>query len=234
MSLKGLTTEKPLHLIQARGVKKAFGLGEAQVQALSGVDFSVAAGEFVAIMGPSGSGKSTFLYILGAIDVASEGQVLFEGLDLATLTDQERTLLRRKRIGFVFQAFNLIPGLTARENVALPLILDGTSPEDAYSRAQQTLELVQMSGRQNHYNYQLSAGEQQRVAIARALIARPALILADEPTGNLDTKSGHHVISLLRELVDLHRQTIVMVTHDPDNAGRADRIVHFRDGLIVS
>jgi len=201
-------------VLETRHVHKSFGDGEARVEALRGVDLQVRRGEMVAIMGRSGSGKSTLLTLLGGIDVPTSGQVLLEGSDLATLSDTQRTLIRRQRIGFVFQQFNLLPILTAEENVALPLELDGTPPGDARARARQKLILVGMDNRRNHIPGKLSGGEQQRVAVARALAIEPAILLADEPTGNLDSVNGQRVTALLRGLVDEHEQTIVLVTHD--------------------
>ncbi|MBI1903479.1 MAG: ABC transporter ATP-binding protein [Planctomycetia bacterium] len=219
-------------VIEARGLTKVFGTGEAKVEALRGVDVQVHQGEFVAIMGASGSGKSTLLYLLGGIDVPTTGQVILEGTDLATLSDDKRTLMRRQRIGFIFQSFNLLPTLTAEENVALPLELDGVSTSEARRRAAETLEMVGVLHRRSHIPSTLSGGEQQRVAVARALATKPAMLLADEPTGNLDTANGQVVTRLLRKLVDDQRQTIVMVTHDPIVAGHADRTIHIRDGRI--
>jgi putative ABC transport system ATP-binding protein len=171
---------------------------------------------------------------VGGIEVPSSGQVLLEGIDLASLNDDQRTIMRRQRIGFIFQSFNLLPTLSAEENVALPLVLDGVKPADASVRAQEKLDLVGLSHRRNHVPGTMSGGEQQRVAIARALVIEPALLLADEPTGNLDSAMGTQVVRLLRKLVDERQQTIVMVTHDPQVASLADRIVRVRDGLIES
>jgi putative ABC transport system ATP-binding protein len=197
------------------------------------VDLTVRRGEFVAIMGPSGSGKSTLLHLLGGIDVPTSGQVLLEGTDLASLTDDRRTLIRRRRLGFIFQTFNLLPTLTAEENVSLPLELDGVSAAQAVKRAQAVLNLVGMSHRSSHIPSALSGGEQQRVAIARSLVIEPILLLADEPTGNLDSVNGRQVTTMLRCLVDESHQTIVMVTHDESVAAHADRIIRLRDGLVV-
>jgi len=219
-------------VLEARSLRKSFGEGDARVEALRGVDLQVCQGELVAIMGRSGSGKSTLLSLLGGIDTPSGGEVLLEGRDLASLSDDERTLIRRHRIGFIFQSFNLLPILTAEENVALPLELDGMSGPEARQRAADMLEMVGMSARRRHVPSALSGGEQQRAAVARALAIRPAILLADEPTGNLDSTTGQRLMDMLRQLVDEERQTIVMVTHDPDVAAKADRVVFLRDGLV--
>ena len=221
-------------LIEARGLQKTYHTGDVDVEVLRGVDLAVERGEFVAIMGPSGSGKSTLLYLLGGIDVPTSGQVLLEGEDLATLGDDGRTLLRRRRLGFIFQTFNLLPTLTAEENVALPLELDGVPSPEALERAEAVLEQVGMSHRRRHAPGKLSGGEQQRVAVARALAIEPLLLLADEPTGNLDSVNGRQVTALLRGLVDQYQQTIVMVTHDGAVAAEADRLVQLCDGLVVT
>jgi putative ABC transport system ATP-binding protein len=221
-----------MYVIEARGVSRVFGSGDVQVHALRGVDLQVPKGELLAIMGPSGSGKSTLMHILGGVDVPTEGQVLLEGTDLATLNDDQRTLIRRQRIGFIFQSFNLLPTLTAEENVALPLILDGVPAKTAGERALAALGKVNLSHRRSHIPSTLSGGEQQRVAIARALVIEPTLLLADEPTGNLDSANGRQVMQLLRKLVDEQQQTIIMITHDPSVAAKADRTVRFRDGQV--
>jgi putative ABC transport system ATP-binding protein len=219
-------------VLETRGVSKVYGSGEAQVHALRSVDVQVAEGEMLAIMGRSGSGKSTLLTILGGVDVPTEGQVLLEGKDLSAMTDDERTLIRRQRIGFVFQAFNLLPIFTALENVALPLELDGMPQAEARRRALEKLELVGMGKRKDHIPGKLSGGEQQRVAIARALVIEPAILLADEPTGNLDSVNGEKVTAMLRNLVVEHRQTIVLVTHDSAMAAKADRVIYLADGQV--
>jgi len=221
-------------VLETRSVTKVFGQGEARVEALGGVDVQIGKGEMVAIMGRSGSGKSTLLCMLGGIDRPTSGQVLLEKTDLATLTDDERTLIRRRRIGFVFQSFNLLPILTAEENVALPLEVDGVSAGEARRRADAVLEMVGMLPRRKHVPSALSGGEQQRVAVARALVIEPAVVLADEPTGNLDSVNGQRLTNLLRSLVDENGQTMVLVTHDPEIAGQADRIIHLCDGLVAS
>jgi putative ABC transport system ATP-binding protein len=221
-------------LLEIRALKKTYGSGKLCVQALRGINLKVEQGKFLAIMGPSGSGKSTLLHMLGGVDRATSGQVLLEGADMNTLSDDQRTILRRQRIGFIFQSFNLLPTLTAEENVTLPLELGGTPTSTARARAEIVLAMVGMLRRRTHLPTMLSGGEQQRVAIARALAIEPALLLADEPTGNLDTVNGRQVTNLLRQLVDQQRQTIVMVTHDPNVAAHADRLVCLRDGLIAS
>jgi len=223
-----------MDVIETRKLTKQFGLGDVRVEALKGIDLHIGQAEFVAIMGPSGSGKSTLLSLLGGVDVPSSGQVLLEGTDLATLGDDARTLMRRRKIGFVFQAFNLLPTLTAEENVSLPLELDGVPATEARRRALQALELVEMSNREHHIPSKLSGGEQQRVAIARALAIEPALLLADEPTGNLDSRQTQLVTDLLRQLVDEHGQTIVTVTHDAEVGAAAQRVVLLRDGAVES
>lgn len=228
--------EKPgcsdMDIIEAVGVTKSFASGAMHVDAVRGIDLSVRQGEMLAIVGPSGSGKSTLLNLLGAIETPTDGQILFEGVDVSTLNDAERTLLRRRRIGFIFQAFNLLPTLTAVENVALPLELDGIKEGEARERALGCLDLVDITDRADHLPTQMSGGQQQRVAVARALVIEPALVLADEPTGNLDSTNSAQVMRLLRDLVDSRGQTVVIVTHDNDIAAQADRTVHVRDGLL--
>ena len=223
-----------MDIIQVESLTKQFGEGDALVDVLRGIDLKIGSGELVAIMGPSGSGKSTYLTMLGGIDVPTSGRVLVEGTDLESLTDDQRTLMRRRRIEFVFQAFNLLPTLTAMENVSLPLELDGVSTAEATSRSQQALQQVEMLKRCDHIPGKLSGGEQQRVAIARALAIRPALLLADEPTGNLDSRQTEIVSGLLLRLVEEHGHTIVMVTHDANVAKIAHRIVYLQDGRVES
>ncbi len=202
------------------------------VEALRGIDFEVRQGEFVAIMGPSGSGKSTLLHLIGGLDRPSAGEVMLGGQPLAALSDGDLTVLRRRRVGVVFQFFNLLPTLTAEENVALPLMLDGAPREAGRVRAIAALAAVGLEGRAERLPHQLSGGEQQRVAIARALVARPTVLLADEPTGNLDSTSGAQVLEVLRQ-ASRQDQTVLMVTHDPGAAAYADRVVFLQDGRMV-
>ena len=221
-------------VLEAHALRKTYGTGDLRVEAIRGVDLKVDEGEFVAIMGPSGSGKSTLLHLLGGIDAPTSGQVLLEGVDLAALGDDRRTIARRRRIGFIFQSFNLMATLSAEENVSLPLELDGVPSTESRRRASASLELVAMLHRRNHLPSTLSGGEQQRVAIARALVIEPAVLLADEPTGNLDSANGRQVTELLDGLVRRRRQTIVMVTHDRGVAAHAARLICLRDGAIES
>ena len=221
-------------VLEAKQLRKQYRMGEHSVDALAGVDFQVQQGEFVAIMGPSGSGKSTLLHLLGGLDSPSAGQIVLVGQNYSELSETQATLARRHHVGFVFQFFNLLPTLTAEENVLLPVIIDGKDPRKYAERLNQLLDLVGLSERRQHKPDQLSGGEQQRVAIARALITSPAILLADEPTGNLDSKSGTVVMKLLRLSVDELNQTIVIVTHDPKAAAYADRVVFLRDGQIVT
>jgi putative ABC transport system ATP-binding protein len=220
-------------ILEARDVTKQYLLGEHAVSALAGVDFVVEKGEFVALMGPSGSGKSTLLHLMGGLDKPSDGEITLAGQRLSILDDNQVTLVRRRNIGFVFQFFNLLPILTAEENIALPLTIDGQDFRKYQARIDRLLELVGLSDRRGHRPDQLSGGEQQRVAIARALVTEPAVVLADEPTGNLDSKTGAVIMDLLqRSCVELG-QTIVVVTHDPRAAAYADRIVFLKDGRII-
>jgi len=220
-------------IITAEKLTKTYGTGETAVIALNNVSMSVEAGEFVAIMGPSGCGKSTLLHLLGGLDTASSGDVLIDGIALSQLSDNKLTELRRRKIGFVFQFFNLIPVLDAAENAAMPLILDGLNPGKARQKAAEWLDRVGLGNRQKNRPDQLSGGQQQRVAVARAMVAEPALILADEPTGNLDSRASDDIAGLLRQVSDTWGRAVVMVTHDPRIAAYADRIVFLKDGEIV-
>jgi putative ABC transport system ATP-binding protein len=220
-------------IVRTELLTRVYGQGATAVKALDGVNIEIAPGEFVAVMGPSGCGKSTLLHLIGGLDVPTSGRVILDGQDLTTLDDTRLTELRRRKIGFVFQFFNLLPVLGAVENAALPLILDGVKQDQARSRAAGWLKRVGLQGRLDHRPDQLSGGEQQRVAIARALVTEPALLLADEPTGNLDTRAGHDIATLLRRIADEWRQTVLMVTHDPRLAAYADRVIFLKDGQIA-
>jgi putative ABC transport system ATP-binding protein len=220
-------------MIDARAVVKSYGEGAARVEALKGVDLRVARGEFVSIMGASGSGKSTLLNLLAALDVPSSGSIRIDGQEIASMSDDALTLFRRRKIGLVFQAFNLLATLDARDNVLLPVMLERKPEASDGHRAEQLLKEVGLSGRMAHGLSQLSGGETQRVAIARALIFQPPLILADEPTGNLDSVSGNAVLTLLRNCCLRHGASVLMVTHDPRAARVGDRIVTLKDGKIA-
>jgi putative ABC transport system ATP-binding protein len=219
-------------ILQAENLTKVYGTGPAAVTALNHVNLSIEPGEFVAIMGPSGCGKSTLLHLLGGLDRPSEGRVLLDGADLARMSDTALSVLRRQKIGFVFQFFNLIPVLGAAENVALPLVLDGQQ-KDAATRARTWLEKVGLADRMQNRPDQLSGGQQQRVALARALASEPSLILADEPTGNLDSRAADDMLGFLRKSVEEWGRTLVMVTHDARMAAYANRIIFLKDGSIV-
>ena len=219
--------------VEAREVSKVYGEGGAEVHALRGADLVVGSGDFVAIMGPSGSGKSTLLHIVGALETPTGGTVAVGGLHYEGLDDKELTRFRRDHIGFVFQFFNLLGSLSAAENVVLPALIAGDHDPATAGRALELLERVGLGDRAGHVPAELSGGEQQRVSIARALLRSPELILADEPTGNLDTRAGRGVLRLLREMNHEHGQTIVMVTHDPAAAAVSDRVVFLRDGRVA-
>ncbi|MBI5493911.1 MAG: ABC transporter ATP-binding protein [Deltaproteobacteria bacterium] len=221
-------------MIELKDVHRTYGEGHAAVHALRGVSLSVPPGQFVAVMGPSGSGKSTLLHLLGALDWPTRGEVVLDGKNVARMDDNALTRLRRERIGFIFQFFNLLPTLNAVENVCLPALLGGKSLASVETRARQLLGRVGLGDRAHHRPSQLSGGEQQRVAIARALVTDPPILLADEPTGNLDSRSGAEVLTLLRQACDERKVAIVMVTHDAGAARRADRRVDIKDGLILN
>ncbi len=220
-------------VLQADRVTKQYRMGELTVSALDTVDFAVEKGEFVAIMGPSGSGKSTLLHLLGGLDGASDGEITLAGKALSKLNDNEVTLVRRRKVGFIFQFYNLVPTLTAEENITLPLLIDGRNLDQYRSKIDELLKLVDLTDRSHHKPDQLSGGQQQRVAIARAFVTEPDIVLADEPTGNLDSKSGKAILELLRHSCDELGHTIVMVTHDAYAASYADRVVFLKDGRVV-
>ena len=219
-------------IVKVQSVKKAYRMGKVIVPALRGVSFEVEEGEFLAVLGPSGSGKSTLLHLIGCLDRPDEGKIFIDGSDVLKLNDEELAELRLRKIGFVFQFFNLLPRLTAIRNVELPLLIAGVSEKEARERAMEMLRLVGLEARVNHRPTELSGGEQQRVAIARALINNPKIVLADEPTGNLDTKSGWEIVQLMKRLNKERGQTFIVVTHDPHIAETADRILYLKDGLI--
>ncbi len=219
-------------LLELRAITKIYGHGDAEVRALRGVDLSIFSGEFVAIMGPSGSGKSTAMNVLGCLDTPTDGQFLFNGVEVGTLNQDQRALLRRHYLGFVFQGYNLLARTTALENVELPLIYKGLSRDERFVLASQALAKVGLAERAHHDPSELSGGQQQRVAIARALASKPQVILADEPTGNLDSKRSREIMELLTELNRDEGLTIVMVTHEDDMAAYADRVIWFVDGAV--
>ncbi|WP_394967680.1 ABC transporter ATP-binding protein [Candidatus Allofournierella merdipullorum] len=219
-------------VLQTRGLEKVYGTGEARVRALDGVDLDVEQGEFVAVVGTSGSGKSTLLHMLGGLDRPTAGTVEVEGRNIFALSDEALTVFRRRKIGFVFQAYNLVPVLSVWENIVLPVQLDGRRPDKAY--LDQVVEALGLSEKLDRLPGQLSGGQQQRVAIARALAAQPAILLADEPTGNLDSKTSQDVLSLMKVTGRRFSQTMVMITHNEEIAQLADRIVRIEDGRIVT
>jgi putative ABC transport system ATP-binding protein len=221
-------------LLEARNLKKSYTRGHQAVDALKGVSLTVERGQFVSIMGPSGSGKSTLMHIIGGLDRATSGNVLLSGQAIESFSDNDLSAFRRRKLGFIFQFFNLLPTLTALENVALPLLLDGKAMKEITPKATELLELIGLKHRMDHRPDQLSGGEMQRVAIARALVTDPLLILADEPTGNLDTKTGTTVLELLAQMARERGHTILMVTHDPRAAAFGNRLVTMKDGLMES
>ena len=225
------TPDSPADVVSARDVTRRYGEGDAVVDALRGVSVDIPEGQFTAVMGPSGSGKSTLMHILAGLDRPTSGTVFIAGSDITSMGDQELTLLRRTHIGFIFQFFNLLPMLTAEENIVLPLRIAGRNLDKAW--IDEVIGKVGLSDRRTHRPAQLSGGQQQRVAIARGLVTRPTVMFADEPTGNLDSTTSEEILSLLREAVESYGQTTVMVTHDARAAAMADRILFLADGLIV-
>lgn len=220
-----------MNLLEVKSISKTYGSGEAAVHALKNISFSVPKGEFVAIVGESGSGKSTLLNMLGALDTPNSGKVFIDGNDTFKMKDKELTIFRRRNIGFIFQAFNLIPELTVEQNIIFPVLLDYQKPDQKY--VEELLTVLNLKERRHHLPSQLSGGQQQRVAIGRALITRPSLILADEPTGNLDSQNSSEVIALLKEASRKYEQTIVMITHSRSIAQTADRVLQVSDGEMT-
>ena len=219
-------------MVEVIDVTKDYGTGAKAVKALRGVNFTASKGEIVSIMGPSGSGKSTLLHLVGGLDVPTSGSVIIDGQNTQQLNDRNLTLLRRRKLGFVFQFFNLLPTMTVEENISLPLVLEKVDKETIRKRVNDLIAIVGLEHRRTHKPDELSGGQQQRVAVARALANNPALLLADEPTGNLDSKTGAEILALMRETVTKFNQTIVMVTHDAKVAEHGDRIVVIKDGLV--
>jgi putative ABC transport system ATP-binding protein len=220
-----------MDLLEVKNLYKTFGTGDTKVEALKNISFSVSKGEFVAVVGESGSGKSTLLNAIGALDTPTSGQVFVDGKNLFSLPEEKRTIFRRRNIGFIFQAYNLIPELNVEQNIIFPLLLDYQKPDSAY--VEEILDVLGLQDRRNHLPRQLSGGQQQRVAIGRALITHPMLILADEPTGNLDSKNSSDVISLLKAAALRYRQTILMITHNRNIASAADRVLQVSDGVLT-
>ncbi len=219
------------NIITVHGLKKYYGSGPRQVKALDGIDLTIKQGEFTAITGASGSGKTTLLNMMGGLDVPTEGEVIVDGIDLSRLREEQLAVFRRKKVGFIFQNYNLVPTLTVEENILFPLDLDGAAPDMRY--LEEIIELLGLPDKLNAYPEALSGGQQQRTAIARALAAKPAILLADEPTGNLDSQNSQNVAGLLKMTTRLFHRTLVMITHNPELAQLADTVVKMKDGRIV-
>ncbi len=219
-----------MNILEVQNLCKTYGKGEAQVRALDNVSFSVGKGEFIAIVGESGSGKSTLLNVVGALDNPTSGKVLIDGKDIFSMPEKKLTVFRRRNIGFIFQSFNLIPELNVEQNITFPLLLDYQKPDQKY--VEELLGILGLKERRKHLPSQLSGGQQQRVAIGRALAARPAIIMADEPTGNLDSKNSQEVITLLKSMSAKYRQTILMITHNENHADATDRVLRMTDGRL--
>lgn len=220
-----------MQILETQGLYKTYGKGETRVQALQSTNITVQKGEFVAIIGPSGSGKSTMLHMLGGLDYPTGGKVRIDGTDIFSLKEKELSVFRRRKIGFVFQAFNLVPVLSVEENIALPLLLDHVTPDKEY--IQEIMHALGLEERRKHLPSQLSGGQQQRVAIGRALASKPSIILADEPTGNLDTQNSKEVLALLHMSVQRYNQTLIIITHNPEIAAHADRVLRIEDGVVT-
>lgn len=220
-----------MDILTVKNLQKTFGKGEGAVKALNGIDLSIEKGKFTAIIGASGSGKTTLLHMMGGLDIPDAGEVVVDGINLSGLKEKELAVFRRSKVGFVYQSFNLIPTLTVRENILFPLSLAGSAPDPVFF--EEVTELLQLREKLSAYPHELSGGGQQRAAIARALMAKPSILLADEPTGNLDSKSGQNVLGLLKMSVETYRQTLVMITHNLEIAQMADRVVRIEDGRIV-
>lgn len=219
-----------MDIVTVHNLKKYFGKGENQIRALDGIDLAIEKGKFTAIIGASGSGKTTLLNMIGGMDIPDEGEITVDGVSLRGLKEKELAVFRRSKVGFIYQNFNLIPTLTVRENILFPLSLSGSSPDEAFFS--EIVQLLRLQDRLNSFPNELSGGGQQRVAIARALITKPSIILADEPTGNLDSKTGQNVLGLLKLSVETYRQTLIMITHNLEIAQMADRVVRIEDGRI--
>lgn len=220
-----------MDILTVKNLHKTYGKGEGQVKALNGIDLAIEKGKFTAIIGASGSGKTTLLNMMGGLDIPDEGEVIVDGVNLSGLKEKELAVFRRNKVGFVYQSFNLIPTLTVQENILFPLSLAGSAPDPVFF--QEITELLQLKDRLTAYPHELSGGGRQRVAIARALMAKPSILLADEPTGNLDSKSGQNVLGLLKMSVETYHQTLVMITHNLEIAQMADRVVRMEDGRIL-